>query len=632
MAGLIGIIKKSDHPSQDLGQLVRKMETEIIYTGTEVFDRWQNDHCAVTRVHHGVVNKEIHPIFNEDRSICIVMEGEVFDYGLQKQRLIEHGHRFRFKNNDPEYCLHLYETDGLNAFVKLNGSFLIALYNFHLKELLLVNDRFSSHPLFYYFDRKKLIFSTQIRSLLKFPKLPRNLNKQAVLEFFAFQRVLAERTFYEDINILPPASILRFRDGRIFLSKYWRMRYTNESHSSAYYVEALADALRNAVNRRTCGNDNFGILLSGGLDSRAVLAADSGKISSAFTLNDYQNKEVHIAKKIARVKGCRHIFIQRDIDHYFRLVDEAVDMGDGMYRFDHAHFLGALSRLKEDCDIVMHGHGLDYTFQGLYLPNLTLRIAGKMIPFPFLDRISLTNLPESLKKYFCQHLPLNLNYNALFGENFSNMFNKTINQSIKEILEEKDSYDLNVYNAWDYFVAHSLFKHFTFLNFLCVRNYMDERTVIFDNDLFDLYLSMPPKLRLNGRIYKKALRLMSPELAAIPNANTGLKVDTPIFWEWLFSLTTKMRQRFHRIYSSKLLHLTEGSWPDMGELIRNNEKLKKLIWETLNDRRCVNPALFNINTIDYIYEAHLNRKENYANLLFLLLTFGRWYKKYGPEQ
>lgn len=631
MAGLIGIIKKNDHPSQDLRQLASKMEQAITYTGTEIFDRWQNEHYAVTRVHHGVINKAAQPIFNEDRSIYIVMEGEVFDYDLHKQRLIEQGHRFRFKNNDPEYCLHFYETAGQDAFVKLNGSFLIALYDANLKELLLVNDRFSSHPLFYYYDQKQLIFSTQIRSLLKFQKLPLNLNKQAVLEFFAFQRVLADRTFYEDINILPPASILRFRDGRIFQSKYWKMRYTNEYRSSPYYVEALADALRNAVNRRTCGNNQFGILLSGGLDSRAVLAADSGKISCAFTLNEYQNREVHIAKKIAQVKGCRHIFLQRDIDHYFRLVDEAVDMGDGMYRFDHAHFLGALSRLKEDCDIVLHGHGLDYTFQGLYLPNLTLRIAGKMIPFPFLDRISLTNLPESFKKKFCQHLPLNLKYNALFEENFSNSFNKNIIQSIKEILKEKDSYDLNAHNAWDYFILHSLFKHFTFLNFLCVRHYMDERTVLFDNDLFNLYLSMPPKLRLNGRIYKKALRLMSPELAAIPNANTGLKVDTPIFWEWIFSLTKKMRQRFHRLYDSKLLHLTEGSWPDMGELIRNNEKLKKLIEETLNDPRCVDPALFNSNTIDYIYEAHLNRKGNYADLLFLLLTFGRWYKKYGPE-
>lgn len=636
MAGLIGIIKNSGHTWENLPRFVTAMEEEITYTGTEVFDRWNNGHYAITRVHHGILNKAPQPIFNEDGSLCIVMDGEIFDYQLQKQCLIKQGHRFGLKDNDPEYCLHLYETNDSDAFVKLNGSFLIALYNVNLKELLLVNDRFSSRPLFYYYDQKKLIFGTQLRPLLKLQQLPRHLDLQAVLEFFAFQRVLADRTLYQDVKVLPPASILRFRDGRLFLEQYWKMRYTNEARSEAYYVEALADALRNAVARRTRGNHRFGILLSGGLDSRVILAADDGKISRAFTLGDFENKEVRIAREIAQAKGCKHIFLHRDLDHYFRLVDEAIDIGDGMYRFDHAHFLGFLQKIKEECSVILHGYGLDYTFQGLYLPLRELNVVRKTIPLPLLYKTSLAALPMDLivkYKYNTTSNAQDVYPQELFQDHISNQFNKAINKSIQEILKNKDAYGSNVYNAWDYFILHSLYKHFTFLNFLCVRAYIDERTTIFDNDLFNLYLSMPPQLRLKGRVYRKALRLMTPELAAIPNACTGLNGDMPISMEWMLTLSKSALLKLHILSVPQLPNLTfsEGSWPNRAELIRNNEKLKKLIWETIHDLTSINPDLFDMEAIDSIFKKHISCEGSFTDLIFLLLTFGRWHRRYGPK-
>ena len=626
MVGIVGYITKKDCNLRNLSKLITLMEKEISYTNVELCDRWTNRYYAISRVHHGIVNPDPQPIFNKEESLCIVMDGEVFDYQFEKQRLLKQGHCFYLKENDAEYCLHLYEEDGPKAFAKLNGSFLIALYNPKSHELVLANDRFSSHPLFYYYDNdnKQLLFGSQLRSLLKFDKLPYRLDLQALFEFFTFQRVLAERTFLQDVKVLPPASILRFQDGAISIEQYWKMRYMVEPRSEEYYVRELVKRLQKAVARKTRGNHRLGILLSGGLDSRTVLAS-MDKIPIAYTLGDFRNTEVQIAQKIAKIKGCKHVFLKRDPDYYFRLVEKAIDIGDGMYRFSHAHFLGFLSRIKEESDILLHGHGLDYTFHGLYLPRAhILKIA-----LPVSDKISLGTLPtaivQKLKYSVKKEHP-----EKLFQQEIATQYEESIMGSINSILENQSIYASNVYNAWDYFILHSLFKHYTFLNVACIRAYMEERTIIYDNELFDLYLSMPPHLRVTGNVYKKAFKKLAPELAAIPDANTRVKVDAPLLWEWESTTVRKILRtlKILPIHRSHHPSYRDESWPNFRELIRYNKKLRKLISETIHDEECISSKLFNVKYIDSIFNKHLSGEKNFTYLLLLLLTFGRWHKKY----
>lgn len=176
------------------------------------------------------------------------------------------------------------------------------------------------------------------------------------------------------------------------------------------------------------------------------------------------------------------------------------------------------------------------------------------------------------------------------------------------------------------------FKHSTFLSVLCTRPFIDERTITFDNDLFDVYLSMPPQFRLKGRVYKKAIKKLAPEFAAIPNSNTGFRADTPIFLEWLLMTGRRALRKFHILPHPHTPHpaFTTGSWPDKSELIRSNEKLKKLVWDTIHNEECINPEIFNTKNIENMFFAHLEGREDFTNTLLLLLTFGTWYKKYGP--
>ena len=190
MSGITGYINNTEKSS---ATLLDNMSKLMRFTMRDCIDKWSDDCLAISRVH-------------EDKSLFIVMEGEVFDYKKQKLKLINNGHKFKFENNDAEYCLHLYEEMGKGAFQGLNGSFCIIIFNLITQELLLVNDRFSSRPMFYYLTNKStLLFSTQLSTILKSSEIPRELNIKSIFEFFTFQKVLGTKTFYKDIKLLPPA-------------------------------------------------------------------------------------------------------------------------------------------------------------------------------------------------------------------------------------------------------------------------------------------------------------------------------------------------------------------------------------------------------------------------------------------
>ena len=127
MSGIVGFI--GEHISSESPTLLNSMSQEIRYVESDLTDIWSDEHFSIARVHHGIINPEKQPLFNEDKSLLIFMDGEVFDYDGDKKFLLNKGHRFKYRNNDAEFCLHLYEELGEESFKNLNGSFLIAIYN-----------------------------------------------------------------------------------------------------------------------------------------------------------------------------------------------------------------------------------------------------------------------------------------------------------------------------------------------------------------------------------------------------------------------------------------------------------------------------------------------------------------------
>lgn len=626
MAGIVGYIGESilrDDPT-----LINRMIKEIKYVESDAVDLWNSDNLSIARVHHGVVNPEKQPIFNEDNSLLIFMDGEVYDYEAEKMFLINKGHRFKYKQNDAEFCLHLYEELGEESFTKLNGSFLIAIYDLYKKELLLVNDRFSSFPLFYYGAGEYLIFGSQLKAILQCNQVPRNLDLDSIMEFFTFYRVLGTKTYYQEIKVMFPAIILRFKNGRFFLKHYWEMNYREDGRKSKeYYIEALENALKNAVKRRTKANRRYGIFLSGGLDSRGVLAASECPLE-AFTIGTYKNFEAEIAEKVAKIKGIRFSFIQQNLDYYVNIVHKAVELGDGMNSFQHGHFIGFMDSVIKKCDTIFTGHALDVLFKSFYLPHKNIHIFGKKISLPKLYPLSNRTISTGVLEGYKNSTWIR-NPSSLFANDLSVNFVKVLERSVHDIIRESNRHAFNPYNKYDYFVYCHPYKHLTYLNVLCIQHYMEQRVIMFDNDLIDLYLEIPPELRFNGRIYRKALATLNRKLFQIPNASTGLPPLIPEYMEFGINLLQKATNKFIK---PRLPHpsYNRRSWPNMPELIRHNDKLKQLILNVINDDKYISPSIFNRVRLMELFNSHMRNQEDFTDFLFLVLTFGIWYKKYGP--
>jgi asparagine synthase (glutamine-hydrolysing) len=615
MPGIVGVFGNGDK------SLLDRMSNEIKHENWYKVDKFIEDEFAIARVHLGILNLEPQPIYNENKSLCIFMDGEIFDYEKDREELKKKGHKFHV-NNDPEFCLHLYEEKGEKAFKELNGSFCIAIYDLNAHELLLVNDRFSSRPLFYCLaNNGTLLFSTQLSSIIQSSEVPRELNIKAIFEFFTFQKVLGTETFYKNINLLPSATILYYRKGNISFTHYWKMKYNDSKHSEKYYVDKLAEAIKKSVARRTQGDHRFGLLLSGGLDSRTILAATDKKMV-CFTIGDSENRQVKIAERIAKAKGCKHIFLKRDSDHYVNLVDRGVEIGDGMYCFTHAHNIGFFDQIHTECDILLHGFGFDSLLKELfYIPSI--KLFGKRTPF----HRHLSKISTPLQTVFLNETLYKNRVDKLFVEPYSTEYKNLIVKSINEVLlSAEESGARDPYKKADYLTAiHSAFNILAYLHVSHIRSYIDERTVTFDNDLLNLHLEIPMKLRKDNRIFKKVMKKIDSHIASITNANTGCSPTAPKLIEWGFIAV--------QYIVNKLLHRplhAHSSWPDYAKLIRENAKLKNIIGETIHDEKCLDPSIFNIQKIEEMFNKHLTNKEDYAEFLLLLLTFGRWYKRYGP--
>ncbi|MBW2594457.1 MAG: hypothetical protein JRC93_00495 [Deltaproteobacteria bacterium] len=629
MSGLVGSLLFDS----DGLEFTLDMAKTLIFTHEAQIKNWGKDNLNIARVHHGKTLADKQPVCNEDESIWVMIEGEIFNWEGEKENLINRGCRFRYPHNDAEYCLRLWEAKGEKGLRELNGSFVLVIYNSKDRELNIVTDRFSSCPLFYYYDDHGLIFATQLSPLLLYDRLPKELDRTAVFDFFTFKAVQTGKSYYKSVRVLLPATIFKFALHAASKKKYWDMQYHDEKHSEEYFVEALADGIKRSVERRTSDSKKrYGVLLSGGLDSRAVLACIDSNVKG-ITLGDYFNREVSIAKKTCEIKGCEHIFLKRDSNYFPRILDRSVRLGNGMFSFVHAHNLGFVNEITNQCDVLLSGFGFDTFFKGLHIPMKGITLFGSRFEI-LVPRLSSSASPDAVADLMLKESLYGKGSEMIFRAEFRNEQKDYLYSAVRTLVREAlNCGGSDAHRMMDFFVFHGALQVPEYLHVLHNRAFIKERTVSFDNELFDIYLKMPYPMRANGKVFRKVLKRIDPCLASLPSANTGFRADIPPVYEKCL-LFGKSILRAARIIPREGQGLpdptfTRGSWPEYSELIRRNESMKLIINSLINDNNSLDPMLFDIPNIRKMFNNHLDRKENYVDLLLLLMTFGSWHQKYG---
>jgi asparagine synthase (glutamine-hydrolysing) len=214
------------------------------------------------------------PVYNEDRSIAVVLNGEIYNYRELREELVAKGHRLSTKG-DTEVIAHLYEDLGPACVERLHGMFAFAVWDAARRRLLIARDRVGKKPLFYAFREGALSFASELRSLLEDPEIPREVDPRAIDSYLTYQYVPAPQAVFQAARKLPAGSFLLYEEGRISLERYWRLSYDVGGVPSdpAEIHEEIRNQIRRSVRRRMISDVPLGAFLSGGIDSATVVAA-----------------------------------------------------------------------------------------------------------------------------------------------------------------------------------------------------------------------------------------------------------------------------------------------------------------------------------------------------------------------
>jgi asparagine synthase (glutamine-hydrolysing) len=307
-------------------ELLRKMTASIIHRGPDgegLYEKKPVMAMGMRRLAIIDLKTGDQPIYNEDKSIAVVFNGEIYNFEELRARLSAKGHTF-YTKTDTEVIVHLYEEYGEECAKHMRGMFAFAVWDDRKHKLVISRDQIGIKPLYYAFTGGKLLFGSEIKCILQHKDVSRNLNYKALDYYFTFMYIPFPYSIYEGINKLPPAHTLIWENNSIRIVKYWEVPkfVPGAVRSEKYYVENILDLLKKSVSEQKISDVPIGVFLSGGLDSSSIVALLS-EISSeplkTFSIvhgsTDPTYDESKKARLVAEMYKCDHFehIIQPDI-------------------------------------------------------------------------------------------------------------------------------------------------------------------------------------------------------------------------------------------------------------------------------------------------------------------------------
>ena len=348
------------------------------------------------------------PLSNEDNSIWITYNGEIYNYLDLRDTLIKKGHEFKTKT-DTEVIIHLYEESGEDCVRELNGMFAFVIWDRNLNKLIAARDRIGIKPLFYSTHNNILRIGSEIKAFFSDKNFPRTINENALIDYFSFYYICAPNTIYSEIKRLSPGHILIFKDKKLRIEKYWDYNFEiDKDLNKDDLIKHIPQVLRNSVKRHLQSEVPLGLSLSGGLDSTSILAMVSELVSNikSYTIG-YEGQEsyneIKEAKKVANICGAEHnsyILSPKQIPELLPQVIKYLDEPNGDWSILAFYYLSKIS--KNSLTVVLNGAGGDELFGG-YPTLIAYKIAKVYKKIPRFLR-------KNMISKFIEHLPSNYSY------------------------------------------------------------------------------------------------------------------------------------------------------------------------------------------------------------------------------
>ncbi len=373
MCGIAGIVYRDrDRPPR--GDLLRGMSTSLAHRGPDGEGFLEAPGLGLVHRRLSIIDLEggQQPIYNEDRSVAVIFNGEIYNYRELTAGLKSRGHRFA-TSSDSEVLVHLYEELSDRLVERLRGMFAFALWDFSKERLLLARDRMGIKPLYIYRDSEKVVFASELQGVLCDPEIERNIDPRALESYLALGFVPTSMSILRGIEKLPAAhTVLIDRENwsRYCPRRYWQLEhYPDSSRTVEDWIECVDEKLLDAVEAHMVADVPVGAFLSGGVDSSLVVSAAAGLTEGTINtfsigVGDGPRSELPFARQLADEVGTRHR--ERVVDVLDATQAEQVARAfDEPFADTSALPTLIVSRLaREELKVVLSGDGGDEGFAG----------------------------------------------------------------------------------------------------------------------------------------------------------------------------------------------------------------------------------------------------------------------------
>ena len=397
MCGFVGFTNRI----KDDGTVLEGMMNKIIHRGPDSSGQFVSDEVNLGFRRLSIIDLADgdQPMYNEDSSLVLVFNGEIYNFLELREELIEKGHIFKTRS-DSETLLHGFEEWGNSLVDRLRGMYAFVIYNKKDNSLFGARDIFGIKPFYYANMNGSFMFGSEIKSFLVHPDFNKELNQEVLAHYLSFQYSPTEETFFKNVFKLPPAHYFTYKDGKMEKVRYFRPQFKAEQGVLDYYADLVDKTLRESVNAHKIADVEVGSFLSSGIDSSYI--AEAANVDKTFTVgfvseNDRYN-EIHFAKEFAKTIGVENIAKEISPEEYWSNFPKIQYQMDEPLADPAAIALYFVSNLaSQHVKVVMSGEGADELFGGyrIYQEPITLTAYDKI---PFFIRKILSKIAEFLPK------------------------------------------------------------------------------------------------------------------------------------------------------------------------------------------------------------------------------------------
>lgn len=626
MCGICGFLQTDGSADKNI---LKVMNDQIIHRGPDDEGYYYNGKVGLAARRLSIIDLKTghQPLHSHSGNNWITYNGEVYNFQELREDLISRGYKFRTKT-DTEVIVNMYEEFGTDFVKKLRGMFAIGIYDLKNDKLILARDHVGIKPLYYTLEGKtgSLIFGSEIKSILKYPGVRREIDHTGLDYFLSLEYIPAPYSIFTGIHKLPAGHILIYQNNKLSIKKYWEVEKKFFSNDPEELKEIFHSLLKESVKMRMISDVPLGAFLSGGIDSSALVATMAGlsdrKIKTfSIGFEEKSYSELKYSKIISEKFGTDHYTksLSPDINNLVGFLTDFLDEPLGDFSNFPTYLVSKTAR--EKVTVILSGDGGDEIFGGYehYIAQKVARGIDLTVLRPFHKLLSKTTHlfpPSELKKGFTNRI-------KRFSEGLAN---HPDNRHFRWMLFLSAAQKRKLYSR------EFLNTHFTdkLKNREPFDKYFDySRT--FDGINQDLYLDF--KTYLVDNILVKVDRM---------SMATSLEARVPLLdykmVEFAFSLPESLKLKGNTTkYFMK--NAMRGILPD--EIIDRQKEgfsipiknwlktdLKDLMMEYLSEKRVNESGLFNYGAVQKMIGEHLNNRQNHAHRLWSLILFNIWREKF----